>query len=62
MESRFRAYQARNRIARLFNNLKQLRHIATRHDETERSFTAPLLCPPFASAAIIHRDIPKPTT
>ena len=34
----FRAYKDRNRVERMFNRLKQFRHIATRYDKTAVSF------------------------
>lgn len=36
----FRAYRDRNRIERLFNRLKQFRHVASRYDKTRKSFAA----------------------
>lgn len=45
----FRAYRDRNRVARLFNSIKQFRRIATRYDKTALSF---LSFPNIAAARI----------
>jgi len=44
----FRQYRDRNRIERMFNQLKQARRIATRYDKTAASFMA------FLSLAASH--------
>lgn len=36
----YRAYKNRNRIERMFNQLKQFRRIATRYDKTKTSYAA----------------------